>query len=306
MLLHLVDPTVLDPTLLAAIIGAVAVIVSSIISRFSGMRSQKRSDAYLVEKAEKDAFRLKLRHAKLEDQALTSASSFYEKHFELFGFKTRRVVTVMKVHNFDGDCTITRQWQGVQAHEGSSISTMGGRFWLSGPKAEFGSMPELVDYNDNDFVKHVSLTSKQESRWHYNYIVEINPPMVVGDPVLNYEIAIHHKKAVLLDRDAIAHAYGTDLFPYDFYCFDVYLPIGELVIEVEFPLSCNCVPHAAVFFGHSEVRHSKELERSLPGFDLTARGARFNIENPRIGFRYAIYWDGAEHDINTQVAKAEE
>ena len=94
-----------------------------------------------------------------------------------------------------------------------------------------------------------------------------------------------------MTKEEAAETYAKDLFKKEYHSFDVRFTIDELEIETEFPEGYNVRAFPGVFLRGSETWHDLELQRIKEGIEATSRGARLKIREPRIGYRYLIFWE---------------
>ena len=93
-----------------------------------------------------------------------------------------------------------------------------------------------------------------------------------------------------MTKEQAVETYAGDLFKKEYFGFDVRFPTDQAEIEIKFPQGYNVRAFPGVFLAASETWHDLELQRIKEGIKPTSRGARLKIKEPRIGYRYLIFW----------------
>jgi len=231
--------------------------------------------------------------AESQDEGVKSNRTLAEELSGRFGWKASEIVSIWEATE-DGDSTTRRQWKGIEAATGCTVSQFPGRFWVSSPGGKILGAPELR--LPDGYAKGVRLqaasVNQQESRYH----VEVLGGITYGeDPPLGFEVVQEMEKSALIGKRAVEEAFKNDTFQYDYHAFDVPVPTGKLRLEVSFPRGTAVRLHPFVFFGWSECEHQLELKRiqrlGQSGFSTGSTWAKLEVPDPVVGLRYAIYWD---------------
>ena len=93
-----------------------------------------------------------------------------------------------------------------------------------------------------------------------------------------------------MNLQAVKDAYANDIFKWDYHSVKVAFPVNQLTIEVECAEDFGFETFPSVFYG-DESYHDVEFQRVRVGFTRNSNTkSTFNIEEPKLGFEYLIYW----------------
>lgn len=263
----------MDDTIIAALIGAAATLPTHIVTYLQGRKSGSGKT-----------------RATIEEQTAEAGLSLTKTLRDLYGVTWSRIYDCTEV-DWDGKAVVTRRMEGLQVAEGVTIPHMHGR--VAGDEGRARHVrTDLTSLGDQTGLKHLRLeiiptTAPSEVL----YRVQISGGLSSSDAPLSYEIVSEFDNYILMSKEEVESAYGSDEFKEDYDGFAPQTPTDVLVLEVRFPVGFPEVKtFAGVFFGKSETIHARELARVQPGFVPNERGATFTIANPLVGFPYLIYW----------------
>lgn len=199
----------------------------------------------------------------------------------------------MRMKNLEGETEVTRVYRGVKViRDGVTITNISGRVWVSHPGGKIITAPHLM--GAPSFTKAVELkviaTTEQAAGQECEFKIEVTGGLTNGDPGLDYEYQAVYSKGVCVTREEMADAYRGDEFDKEYHSFDVVEVINKLELEVTFPEGYKVHAYPMVFFANGETIVQKELQQIIPGFSKTATPSVLRVDQPKVGFRYAIYW----------------
>jgi hypothetical protein len=206
---------------------------------------------------------------------------------ENFGFSAQEAYSHVEIDKA-GNTKAIKGWRGIQLRKGTVMAQIPGRLWIDTPGGKIDGDPRLTKHTE--LGKNVSLVIRKKTDTECDYSVEITGYLTGDDPPLDYEIVANYSKAVLMTKQAVAAAYASASFKFDYHSFDVEYPIESLSLEVTFEQGVSVQAFGGVFLGRSENQDAVEFQRVQKGFTPQSRGGRFVIRKPNIGYRYFIYW----------------
>jgi len=256
-----------DSTIIGAVIGAIAAIVAAFITVISKKREREKRE-------------------ELEREAQSASKSLSKAQREKYGFFADALITKIEFTDLEPNCVTTREWRGLRVGEHTAIAAIPGFFSIS--SGEFTRRPAIIAKNA-DFPKAIAMRHIRESQQSIEYSLEIAGMMTTHDPKLDCTVQVAHRGAFLMSREEVDQAYPTG-FRNEYQRIYVEIPLDELRLEVMFPVGYNAETFPVAFVGRSEVTADLELHRIRSGFQRTERGAQLRIEEPLLGYSYAIYW----------------
>jgi len=260
----------MSETLVAALIGAVAIVFAAVIAAVATARSTRFRN-------------------RLEIEQQRAGQTLQNRSFSKYGLRASRAVSTWRVLDTTSTLVRTQRIDNLRADEGVSLSYIRGRSWHSAPGASLRTPPRLVHVSD--FPKQIALENESDSIENCVYRLLVTGSLDSGDPPLSYTVETVYDHAILLSNEAVARAYAGDDFKNDYVAWEAELPVDAIELSVEFPAGIKAKCYPGVFWGPSEwFFHNQELKRVRDGFLLCESGARFRIDKPVIGFRYFIYW----------------
>jgi hypothetical protein len=170
----------------------------------------------------------------------------------------------------------------------TTLDHIPGKIIMLTPNAEIEEGPRLVHVKRRRSDLDLKITSKTQKR--YTYKLWIAKGLSPDDPPLDFAVETRFRHAVLMNTKEVEEAYASDTFKWDYFSHDADIPMDTLILEVKFPNSIRISLFATVFMNWSEFICHKEFARVSRGFRANSSSARFVINRPVNGFRYAIYW----------------
>lgn len=261
----------MDPQIVGAIIVAIAAVIGAVIGAISSQRSRSR-----------------LR--KVEAETLDVSESLRDDVIGTFGYKISFVSSKMRMTNMQGTTEVTRSYRDVKVvRSGVTITHIPGRVWVEHPTGKIATCPQFIGMPSLP-AKAVELKIVEAKDKECVFNVEVTGGLTDNDPGFDYEFQTTYSKGICVTREEMEEAYKQADFKKEYHSFDVVTPIDILDVEVVFPEGYRVQAYPVVFYLNSELIINRELERVKAGFDKTATSAKFRVEQPKIGFRYAIYW----------------
>lgn len=263
--------------IVVAIIGALAILIASIITAIVQTVDNRRN---------------KIRLAKIEAVTIQSSTSLKEEFTESCGYKTNAVYMKMRMIDLQGKTEIVTSHQGFQVHRKDlTIAHIPGGVWVQHPDGYIETLPYLTS-PPSLLTKAVELrdVNVKEDGKRCTFKVEVTGGLTSADPPFDFEDRTVLSKGVCITKEEMEEIYKSDDFKKEYHSYDVIFPMDVLVLEVEFPEGYSIQPYPIVFYLYSELVNNIELTRVKTGFQSLVRGARFTVDEPRVGFRYAIYW----------------
>lgn len=262
--------------IIAAIIGALAVVVASVITAIVQIINNRRT---------------KKRLNQTEDVLVEGLRLLEKEYVESCGYKTKTVSMKMRMMDLQGKTEITTSHQGIKViRKDLAITHIPGGVWVQHPDGHIVKKPHLM--SQSSLTKSVELSdiNLREDRKKCTFKVEITGGLTSTDPPFDFEDRAITSKGVCVTKEEMEETYKSDEFKKEYHSFDVVFPLDLLVIEVEFPKGYSVQSYPIVFYSQSELVNDKELDRVKTGFQRLATGARFIVDKPLVNFRYAIYW----------------
>jgi len=263
--------------IIVAIIGASAVVVASLITAIVQTINYRRS---------------KIRLAQIEDVTVKSSISLKEEFTESCGYKTKAINVKMRMVDLQGKAEIIASHRGLKViRKDLTIPHIPGCTWVQHPNGKIDQLPQLTS-QPSLITKAVELRdiNLKEDGKKCTFKVEVTGGLTSADPPFDFEDRTVLSKGLCVTKEEMEETYKSDEFKKEYYSYDVIFPMDLLVIEVEFPEGYRIQPYPIVFYLYSEFVNNKELNRVKTGFQRLATGARFSVDKPLVGFRYAIYW----------------
>lgn len=269
--------------MLEAVIGGVLGAVGTIIGALIAVLGHRRNDR-------------KVRS--IENAAIGSVEALPG-----FGLHAAYVNDFRTLLDLEGTVEIVRKFGNIKVTEpGTNISYIPGRMRVI--PGFLQTPPELLP--DIGYEKALKLEIRKSDRQSCEFTVEIQGGLSTNDPELSFGFRAVAEGAVVTTKEEMEKQYKNDAFRNEYVSSDIDVPMDVLELCVEFPPSYNVKCFPAVFIGHSEVMIDRELQRTKDGLMMTETGgARFRVENPVLGFRYAIYWIPPNEDEVARLRKAE-
>lgn len=260
----------MDAQIIAAIIVAIAAVIGAVIGTISAQRT-------------------KTRLKKVEDETLDVSESL-RGEIETFGYKISSVLSKMRMTNMQGATEVTRTYRGVKVvRSGVTITHIPGRIWVDHPTGKITTCPQLTDTPSLPAkAVELKIVTAEDKECVFN--IEITGGLTNSDPGLDYEFQTTYSKGICVTKEEMEEAYKQADFKKEYHSFDIVSPIDILDLEVAFPEGYLVQAYPVVFYLNSELIINRELERIKVGFDKSGTSAKLRVEQPKIGFRYAIYW----------------
>lgn len=268
----------MSDVVLAAVIGGIFLLITTIISLIWGQSQKKRSQE-LQQKSED-----------LARQAQEVSKSVRKEELKRYGFQVDTISSEVSIRDVEGNHTLQRKWEGLKIISSAiHFSYIPCSLWIGSPNGEFTKYPELVD-KTHGFPKQVSVRYKVRETKRCEFDLTISPDLSRDDPDLDATIEAECSRAFLMKRAEVLEAYGQSLFNQEFHSLDVEFPANQLLLRVIFPQEFEVEIFPVVFFGKSDIAHDLELQRVIAGFQTIPTGAELKVSEPLVGFRYAISW----------------
>jgi hypothetical protein len=268
----------MDAQVSAAVVTGICGIVVAIISNFVTYKiSTKKSDEKIQ---------------KLDEISLKGSLSIYKAYKDECGYFTSNVIRTMQQKDLNGTVEIKTLHRNFKVlWDGLSISGIPNKTWVNHPNGKIINPTTLV-YKSPNFNKNVDIGSVlvQEDGKSCTYQLEVTGGLTKTDPPLDWEEKTVIAHGVCVTREEMEDVYKQDEFKNEYHSIDIMHPMDTLKIKVEFPEVYKVQLFPIVFYLDSEFVNNRELERVKDKFKLLSSGAEFEIDMPRIGMRYAIYW----------------
>lgn len=256
----------MDPAIIAAIILAVTNVVTFALGRLRAKKLENK----IVE----------------ADKAIPTIPDMI---VDQCGFKVTKAKQTIKI-DLDGSyrCSVLRE--GIQAtsqtiqHFVHQISISQGE--ISDPELTGQVSPKALDLR--------VLKSSRTNRMCQFFITVAGGGLSEKDGEINYSYVYSASRAFCMTKEEADQAYKDEPFKYEYCSVVVASPMKRIELEVEFPDGYVIKqPYLATFVGLTEFINDKEFEKRSEQGCLKQIGdniARLEINEPAIGFRYAIYW----------------
>jgi hypothetical protein len=279
------DQSRLSPEEKAALIGLIPTVPITIIGILT----------YIRERRKRIAAEGKVNHLQGESEALRKSMA------DSLITKAKAVLLKATLKDLDGTIDVLGKYDDVEiTREGVTLTALPGGLWFYNPGVSFIKEPELVERihtlpsGAQSPIDSTLLTSKPTAGIR-NFNIAIGVALNVGHKFSYQYIAEVAKGFLSSKEDMENYATSTNSPKFEYWCFTVPGVIESLVIHVNFRDGYKPVARPGVWIGdvsHENRMESAELSRVSDGFS-NARDwswVKFEIENPRIGFCYAIYW----------------
>lgn len=261
----------MDPAIVGGIIGGAGAVIGAVIAAIIAVSSRKRLD-------------------NIEKETLDTSLAVRKDLMDTFGYTMGSVVWKLRMTDVQGAVELTRICRDVKVvRSGVVITQIPGRVWVVHPAGRITTCPTLIGTPSLP-AKAVELKILQENDKECVFNIEVTGGLTDGDPGLDYEFQTICSKGMCVTREEMEDAYRQADFKKEYHSFDVTTPIDILELEAEFPEGYRVQAYPIVFYLNSELTINRELERVRGGFNISGTSAKFKIEQPKIGFRYAIYW----------------
>lgn len=205
---------------------------------------------------------------------------------DVYGLSVGRVVSTGIVDP-EGNLAVRREVTGVKVIGSVIFKGIPITERSSGPDPRVIEGPTLASYQ---FPRPAALVLGRSSESSLRGQVEVEDGLSNGDPPLDFITTLRVVKAFATTRAEAAAAYKGDLFPYERFGEDIFLPVDELVLQLEMPESMAKEVFPVAFYGYSEVKMPTETERIKPFLVRMGSMYRLSIPSPLFGFRYGICW----------------
>lgn len=267
----------MDSTIIAAIIAGLFGVATAAATALAGWANNRRRLA-------------ETRRSQAEKETLDVSQAAQSALRETSLYNANSVVSTMVMTDFDGRTEVTKRYSSIKVNpRAGTINSIPGRSWVIHPAGEIIRGPEL-DGAPTLPTKYVELKIVSADKKVAEFNIEVTGGLTANDPAFDFGVKTVYSKGMCIDSEEMALAYNDDLFKFEYHSFDVTFPIGLLDLEVIFPGKYLVQVFPMVFNLNSEDQNGKELERVRGGFNKTAKGATFRIDEPTVLFRYAIYW----------------
>jgi hypothetical protein len=225
------------------------------------------------------------------DKVFETMSKDAEKRYG-YGYGARSVKSRSLIEDLEGKARITREYYGVEViAESIRLPAFPEEVWVAPPGTIVNKPQLLPGLTKANFRKHIGLENEQCEEQVCRFNVEVQGGLTKADGEIDFGFHWTCSKAVCITKEEAAETYTRDIFKKEYHSFDVRFPIDELEIEIEFPKGYNVRTFPGVFLAGSEIWHDVQLQRIKEGIQETDRGARLKIAEPRIGYRYLIFWE---------------
>jgi hypothetical protein len=207
-----------------------------------------------------------------------------------YGLRMLRSISRWQVLDRGGALRRLQRIEGLKVEPGVVLPYVQGRSRHSTPGSSIREKLTLTDVSD--FPKKVSFVVDEDSDANvFNWRLVIAGSLTEHDPPLSYSLSSSFNNAILMSNEAVARAYGQDIFKYDYVSGHAETPTESIELDISFPSGVSVEYYPGVFWGPKEwFFHDAELLRVRSGFKVSESRATFVIAKPIVGFRYFIYW----------------
>ena len=205
-----------------------------------------------------------------------------------YGWSAQAMTSSLLVLNEQGNSLVARDFDGIRANR--DVQSITSRSWLTTPGGKVTGEPRFHG-PPSFFPKAVTCTPQvhvSDGVYECEYTVMITNCLTPQDPPLNFRTEVDYEQGVLMRLENVKRAYAKDPFKWDYHSVRIEYPIERLTIAVEFAEDWGFKTFAGVFYGR-ERHHELEFQRVRRGF-TRGRKSTFDIEEPKVGFEYLIYW----------------
>lgn len=266
----------MDPVIIGAIVvGGFSVVAASIGAIATLLAIRKRTS--------------------VEREAEDVSQSTQDALKEAVLYQADSVLSKMVMANLEGLTEVTREFKGMKViPSGVTVEYIPGRFWADHPSGRIVTGPTLE--NATLAMKDVSLRVVNPSDKEADYNIEITGGLTDNDAAFDYQVGIVFSAGMYITREEVEVAYRDAEFKREFHSFDVRFPLNVLELKVVFPDGYEISCYPMVFHFDSERTIITEVEKLTSGFTENPNGAKFRVAQPRVGFRYAIFWVSPTQD----------
>lgn len=261
----------MDSTIIAAIIAGLFGVAAAVAGALATWRANNR-------------------RSQAEKETLAVSKSTQDALLETSLYRANSALSRMVMTNLDGRTEVTRDYRGIKVNpRAGSINSIPGRSWVSHPAGQIIQGPELVG-PPTLHTKYVQLKIVNADNKVAEFNIEVTGGLTQNDPAFDFEVRTVYSIGMCITREEMVLAYTNDPFKNEYHSFDVTFPVDLLDLEVAFPERYQVQAFPTVFYINSENPNDTELVRIRGGFNKTPTGAKFRVDQPKVGFRYAIYW----------------
>ncbi|HZG51822.1 MAG TPA: hypothetical protein VEZ40_06775 [Pyrinomonadaceae bacterium] len=284
------------PTILVGLIGSLLTAITAITVAVIQSKKAKETET-LRQQGEKSA--------------KEAVKSLEDSMVDREGFKEGHVSFYSEITDMDGSCIMHWEREAVEITKpGSSRPNIPLMTEFMPPAAKImPGYPKLLShrfeqrsYRDINLRLLPGSTDKVSA-----FTIDIPGALKAEDGPLSYSYEIRAYAGFYMTREEVDQAFPT--FKREYISFEVVAPIDKLELEIKFPEKYPVtVLSYGVFMGPvmaDGLMSDDELRRIEPGFTRNQSVARLEIDNPRVGHRYLIYWQPPAKTL-VDALKAEE
>jgi hypothetical protein len=292
-------PSVTD-NIVAALIAAAASLVGTLALLV--IERRKLASVRAAREADREAFEAKLvtyeveraaheakREAELETvTAATATRLTYPYVCDLF-----RVTDVIK--DFEGTVRVIEHTEGFRTSSGTTLHVFRGDRATTG--RIIGPGPRLTYASRADMTLSGYFAEPHLYRYELRFEAGLSP----DDDPCAFTIEWDEAEAVYVAATTINELYANYGLPYEFSSQLIQTPHAALEIVVVWPPpggEFNAFPN--VTFGTLDTPATAERRRVSDGFTITPSSAILRVQDPKIGMRYLIGWQGASKFVSTK------
>lgn len=267
----------MDTVVVVAIIGAIAMVLSALISAFGAWILTRKKYQKEIEERER--------------QATETSIGLQDEILQTFGYQIREVTSKVEFRNYEGAYDLTTSRKGVKITKtGVTLPRLPGTILIEHPSAQFETSPQIKNISHIP-GKVAELKDEVLSDKQIRLYIQISPDgLTDSDPEFNWEYKLEAHSGLCITKEEMEEEYKDEIFKNEYFFFDVKEPIDTLNLEVVFPVGYEVKAFPAVFYYGSKIINSVELQQTKEGFDESSINPRLIIARPKIGFRYAICW----------------
>jgi hypothetical protein len=227
---------------------------------------------------------------KREQKVNAIINNAQEQLIERIGYKVAYSYAKIEMLDLEGRCKLTRGWEGIKVFGDITVPYISGLVWFTTPGSEILTDPYLVE--PINFNKSVELIKKnfENDKSRCDFQVKTGSPLTKKDPELSFEVEAIISKAFLTTKEEVVESYKNDAIKYESFGLEAEIPTDKLEIELIFPQGYVIDSFPGVFIGRSEFIHEPELQRVASNLQRFAKGIRFTVNDPLMGFRYFVHW----------------
>jgi hypothetical protein len=202
-------------------------------------------------------------------------------------FEIDAVLVSVAVTNNAGDIVTKQRVRGLNVRRGSRVRTLPSDCRTTGTFVK-DKPPLLLSASRDD----ISFEATFRDEHQYECELRIHGELADDDPPFNYEYTFEASAGALVDHSEIKSRWGQDPLPFEFIHEIVSVPIKLLEMKVTFPMGVTLQPFPFVTYGDSPTGPREELRRVKAGFTVSQGTAMLSLNEPKVGLRYMICWDG--------------